>query len=178
MLVSSSRPPADGYGVMDVPLAAELAGEREDLHAVVFAVGDDDGVVAEHGDAVGQAELARVGARLPPRLHERPVRLEAVDARVAVPVGNEDLAVGGVDGHVGRAVERLPGLGRRRLSAEPEELLAVAVGLRDGVSEDIDQPEVVLVVGADGVGAEPAVAGPRLDDVPVGVLNGLGARPR
>ncbi len=54
----------------------------------------------------------------------------------------------------------------------------MAVGLRDGVSEDIDQPEVVLVVGADGMGAEPAVAGPRLDDVPVGVLNGLRARPR
>ena len=75
----------DGDGVVDVPLFAELAFEREDLDAVVLAVGNDDGVGAEHRDVVGQAELARVGPGFAPGVEQAAFAVEAMDAEFRYP---------------------------------------------------------------------------------------------
>ena len=79
----------DVHGPLDVvPELDELAVEREELNAVVLAVTDDDAVAVDD-QAVGQVEV--VGLRLPrlaPGLDQLALAGEAVDAGVAVAVGD------------------------------------------------------------------------------------------
>ena len=81
-------------GAMHVdPLRLELAVAGADLDAVVLAVGDVDPAVGFAADVVGDVELARIGARLAPREEQLAVRRELVHARVAVAVGDVEIAL-------------------------------------------------------------------------------------
>ena len=87
------------------PLAEVVALGREDLDALVRAVGDIELAVIVEGDAVRQVELALAIARRAPRFDEPAVARKAVHAGVAVAVGHVDVAVG-VGHHLGRVIER------------------------------------------------------------------------
>src|SRR5262245_55938877 len=70
------------------PLAEELALRREDLDALVRAIGDVELAVLVDGDAVRQMKLTRAMARRAPRGDEPAVASEAVHASIAVAVGH------------------------------------------------------------------------------------------
>src|SRR5262249_21946534 len=86
------------------PLAAEDAVRREELQAAVLAVGDAHGAVLVDGQAVRDVELTRAAARFAPRLLQPAVGREAVDAGVAVAVGDVEVA-GRSERQVGREME-------------------------------------------------------------------------
>src|SRR2546426_7232627 len=88
------------------PLAEILALGAEDLDAIILAVADIDAAVGAHRDAVGEIELAGPGSRDAPGALALPRRREAVDAAVAVPVADVEIALG-ADGQVGRPIERI-----------------------------------------------------------------------
>jgi hypothetical protein len=94
---------------------------------------------------VRNIELARVGAGLAPRQQELPVRRELVDARIAVAVGDVELAPRG-QGGVRAAVERLTAhVGPRRSGhADGQQHLAVEGAVADGVVAVVGQPERVV----------------------------------
>ena len=74
------------------PLLQESPFLVEDLYAVVLAVGHVEAPARVHGQAVRSMELAGLDAQLAPRLDELPPGVELDDARVAVAVGDEDVA--------------------------------------------------------------------------------------
>ena len=96
--------------------------------------------------------------------------VHAVDARVSVSVGDEDVAGGGVYCGVGWSVEHFAALARDLFaSSDGEDVFAGGGVFVDSVSDVVDEPEVVFVVGGDAVGAhEPGV--PELESVAVGVF--------
>src|SRR6266852_9581979 len=96
-----------------VPLRLELAVAVEHLDAMVLAVGDVDPPVRVAADVVRDVELARVGAGLTPRAEQRAVRRVLVHARVAIAVGDVEIA-----------------LWRQRRVRAPVKRLAAHVGLR------------------------------------------------
>ena len=77
------------------PHGDEVAGGVEHLDAAVLAVADVHAVIAGHQQAVGQVELVGMFlAGLAPGILVVAVVVEAVDARVAVAVGDEQVAAG------------------------------------------------------------------------------------
>ena len=96
--------------------------------------------------------------------------VHAVDARVAVAIGDEDVASGGIDSGVGWAVEHPAAFSRDLFAgADGQEVFAGGGVFVDFVSDVVDEPEVVFVVGGDAVCAhEPAV--PELKAVAVRVF--------
>ena len=99
-------------------------------------------------------------------------RVHAVDAGVAVAVGDEDVASGWHYRGVGGAVEHLAAFAWHGFTgADGQQQFAGGGEFADLVADVVDKPEVVLVVGGDAVGAhEPSV--PELEAVTVGVLSG------
>ena len=102
----------DGAGFVDGPLADKFALGGEDLDAVAFAVADDYEVVVEDCDVVRKVEFAVVGAGLTPRQDVVAFRVHAVNAGVAIAVGDEDVAGGWHYRGVGGTVEHLAALAR------------------------------------------------------------------
>src|SRR3989304_2772686 len=89
-----------------------LAGE--DLPAVVLAVGDVDEPVGVGREVVGDVEAPRVGPGRAPRDEVPALRVVLVHARVAVAVGDVDVARPRAERHVRRPVEGLPAVEHRR----------------------------------------------------------------
>lgn len=96
--------------------------------------------------------------------------VHAVDARVAITIGDEDVAGGGVDSGVSWAVEHLAAFARDLFAgADGQEVFAGGGVFVDFVADVVDEPQVVFVVGGDSVCThEPAV--PELESVAVGVF--------
>ena len=91
------------------PLVEKLPILVENLDAVVGAVADKQTSFGIEGQRVGRIEVTRRSSFFPPRLDELAVFRELNDARVgvpAVPIGDEDIAVGG-DDHVRGLIERV-----------------------------------------------------------------------
>src|SRR5438874_4490813 len=75
------------------PLRLVLAVAVEDLDAMVLAIGDVHPALGVAADVVRDVELARVGAGLAPRVEPAAVRRIRVHARVAVAVGDVEIAL-------------------------------------------------------------------------------------
>ena len=78
--------------VQVVPLRLELAVAVEHLHAMVLAIRHIDPAVGVAADIVRQVELPRLDARLAPRHQPLAVLVVFVHARIAVAVGDIDVA--------------------------------------------------------------------------------------
>ena len=89
------------------PLAEKLAFGGEHLHPVVLPVCHEYVFVFVYNDVVGNDELTLAGAGLAPRVDKLTLRAEAVDARVAVAVGHEQVSRNGGDGKMGGTIEGL-----------------------------------------------------------------------
>ena len=162
----------DGAGFVDRPLADEFAFGGEDLDAIAFTVADDYEVVVEDRNVVGEVELAVVGAGFAPGEDVVAFGVHAVDAGVAVSVGDEDVASCRVDSGIGGPVEHLAALARNFFAgSDGQEEFAGGGVFPYLVADVVDQPEVVFVVAGDAVGAhEPGL--PKLQAVAVGILGG------
>src|SRR6266436_1951161 len=138
-----------------LPLGKELAILVEDLEAAIGAVGDEQAPGRIESEPVRHVEFARSLAFLAPRLDELAVAGEFDDAGVglvAVPVGDENIAVRG-DNHVGGRVEMgsiVAGLARR---AKCHEHLAVRRELHDRVAgllvlvgAPVGDPDVAVLI--------------------------------
>src|SRR4029077_12384857 len=96
---------ADRLRVSEIAdLRLEGAVIVEDLDAVVVAVGDVNIALCIHGDTADIVELALARALLAPALDELAVLVEFGDARIALAIGNENVALG-IPGDIGRTVE-------------------------------------------------------------------------
>ena len=124
------------------------------------------------GDGVRRAELERTVAARADRLDEAAVLVELHDARVAVAVGHEDVALR-IPADVGLPMERVRPVGARVLTAarhqrqllerigplaEHHQQLAVGAELLDDVGAFVDGPDVVVLVDAHRVREREAVA--------------------
>ena len=141
----------------------------KNLDAVVLAVADVQVAVAVGGDVVDDVELAGVGARSAPRLDQLAVRRVFVDAAVAVPVGDEQAAVRGVDGDVSASVEGITAVQLRRFvrDADGHDDLAVQRALPDGVVAVVRAVQGVVRPGGDPVSTAENSFSPRLDEIAV-----------
>ena len=114
-----SRHAQPARAVQVVPLRVILALPVEHLHAVVLAVGHIDPAVLVAADVVHDVECAGIGARLAPGELQLAVWRILVHARVAVAVGDVDVALGRQRG-VGAAVERIAAVHRRGLAGHAD----------------------------------------------------------
>src|SRR5438876_193971 len=88
-----------------------MARPRHDARAAAAGhcdLGDVHVAARIDSDAVRHVKLPRPAAWLAPRLDELALGREAMHPRVAVAVGNEEIAARS-DGEIGRKVERRPG---------------------------------------------------------------------
>ena len=85
---------------------SNLPLESKHLHPVVLPVGHEDPPVLVGADVVSNVEAAGVGARRSPRKQVGAVGRILVHPGVAVAVGDVEVAVARVNGHVGAAIER------------------------------------------------------------------------
>ncbi len=156
--------------VQVVPLRLVLAVAVEHLHAVVLAVGDVDPAVVVGGDVVGDVELAGLAAGLAPRHDQLAVGRELVHARVAVAVGDVDLALGRERG-VGAAVERLAAHEGRGLAGDADGELDLALGgaATHGVVAVVGAVEGVVGIDGKAVGALEHALAPRAQEVALAV---------
>src|SRR5262249_25609334 len=145
--------PARPVQVLPLPLIASSV--VEDLDAVVLAVGDVYETLGVGGDVMGNVEASRVGARLSPREEVSAAGIVLVHARVAVTVGDVDVAGAGTQRDVGRPVEGLAALkgGRTVGIAERQQELPLRRELPDGVMEIVGQPERSVRTDRDSVRA-------------------------
>src|SRR5262245_24327112 len=176
----------DPVGVGDMLLQTDKrAVGREDLPAVVLAVHHIDQVVLGDQQLVRHVELARVGAgsaghgpEVEPPGNKDGVAAaegeeiltagrEAVDAVLTVPVGDEDVPVGRLNG-VGRHIEGLAVGARRALGPERQEQLARRRVFGDGVKAGIRQVNLAGRVDPDAMRGGGHVA-PAADLVPISV---------
>ena len=153
-----------------VPLRLVFAVAVEHLDAVVFAVGDVDPAVGVAADVVGDVELAGIGAGLAPGHHQLAVRRVFVDARVAVAVGDVEVALRRQRG-VGAAVERLAAHIGRRLAgdADRQQHLAVEGALADRVVAVVGQPDRLVRRHVDAVRPREDALAPGAQQVAVAV---------
>ena len=68
------------------PFAEVVALGRDELDAVVLAIGDQHPAVSEHGHPVRQVELAAGHAWRAPRSDQATIEVELVHARVAIAI--------------------------------------------------------------------------------------------
>src|SRR6266487_278213 len=138
-----------------VPLALIPALAVEDLDAVVLAIRDVDEPVAIGDEVVGQVEVSRIGAGLTPRHHVLAVGRGLVHTRVAIAVGDEEVAALRADGHVRGAVEGLAALEGGGLVGvtDGQEMLALRSELPHGVLEIVGEPHGSVGIDGDAVGA-------------------------
>ncbi len=168
-----------------VPLGQVLAVGIEDLDAVVFTIAHEHTAICMDPGAVRDTELARSRARLAPGFTQLAVRIEAVDARVAVPVADDQIAVRR-NRQVRWTIERPTRLGdaRRRAAIvvarirrmlgrpEIEHLLAVQRVLADGVIGIVDQVQRVVFAHVHAMRAVRELSfAPRAQEMPVAIVN-------
>src|SRR5439155_7847931 len=176
----------DPVGVADVLLQAhERAVGGEDLPAVVLAVHHVDEVVVGDQEFMRHVELARVGAgsaghgpEVEPIGNEDGIAAaegeemlapgrEAVDPVLAVPIGDEDVAVGRLD-RVGRHVEGLAVGTGMPLGPERQQQLAGGRMFGDGVEAGVGQVNLAGLVDPDAMRRGGQVP-PTADLVPIPV---------
>src|SRR5712692_4077352 len=98
----SSRSNAQRPGRADVAvLGLEVSIVVEDLNSIVCSIGHIHHALGVHLKGMYGVELTRRRSTLAPRLDELAHLVELRDPRVAVSIGDEDVA-GRVPGHVGR----------------------------------------------------------------------------
>src|SRR5579862_3932922 len=145
----------------------------EDLDALVFAIGDPELALRVEGEAVGNVELAGLGAFAAPEFDEVAVLIELEDTGILalqtaaasgsgrVALRDEEVSVGG-DGDIIGFVEKLRGLvpvAKFALGAESHQDLALRVELHDCVRADVGGPDIAVLIDAQTVAAgEEAVA--------------------
>ena len=156
--------------VQIIPLRLVFAVAVEHLHAVVLAVGDIDPAVGVGDDIVHDVELAGIGARLAPGLHQFSIGAVFVDAGIAVAVRHVDLALRRQRG-MGAAMERLAAHERRRLvrDADGQQHLAVGGALAHGMVAVIGAIEIVVGVDVQPVGAVEQPFAPACDEIAVAI---------
>lgn len=150
----------DGVGPAEIrPEGEGAAVGRKDLHAVVHAFCYINVIVGIDGEPVRGLEFAGGGALAAPGQLRPPVRGVFHDARVAVAVGDVNVA-GAVDDDGGRLVEavqcftRLPGL------PQSHEQPAVRVELEHEVAAEVGNPDVIPWIDVQAV--QPVFSADRL----------------
>ena len=165
--------------VQVVPLAQVLPAAVEDLHARVLAIGDVDEAGGVGGDVVRDVEAAGVGARLAPGQQVATLGIELVHARVAVAVGDVDVA--GLRAHrrVRRPVERLAAVQRRGLVGitEGEPQRPGWCELADRVVQVVGEPHGAIGPDADPVRAADESLAPRAEKLAVAIEDDDRVRP-
>ncbi len=152
----------DLHGVMEVaPFGEEGARTVEHLHAVVLAIADQDLAEAVDPDGVRRREGARPCARSAPGRDQGAVGREAMDAGIAVAVGDVDLAVDRlrcrgrmIEGCIERRpVPRAQRLQELAIAVEAQDLMGVAVGDQDrAMGRSIDVVRIRQRAFAPGAG--------------------------
>jgi len=114
----------------------------EDLNAVIFPVCDVHEPVGVRGDVVREVEAAGIGPRLTPREQMPAPGIVLVNARVPVPIRDEEIPGRGGQRDVGGPVERLAPLERGGLVgvADREEEFALGSELADRVVAVVGEP--------------------------------------
>ena len=102
-----------------VPLGFVLAVAIENLHAIVFPVGNVNPAVFVRHDVVHDIELSGIGTRLAPGQQELSIGRIFMHARISVAVGHVNIPLRR-ESHVGAAIERFAALIRRGLARHPE----------------------------------------------------------
>ena len=163
------------------PHCDEVAHGVKDLDAAVFAVADIDAVVAGDQQAVGQVEfVGALLAGLAPGEFEVAVVVEAVDAGVAVAVGDEQVAAGGRH-QFGGVVEGAGGAGHQGAGdlAAGVGVDAVAAQHLDGLAvQGVHQAHAGVAVGeiddvvldVEAVGIDEGAVAPAADEVAAAVV--------
>jgi hypothetical protein len=152
------------------PLRLVPAVGIEHLHAMILAIGDVHPAVRVAADVVRNVELARVGARLAPRGQQRAVRRVLVHARIAVPVGDVQIAARRQRG-VRATVKRLAAHVRRWLArdAQGQQHLAVQRAVPHGVIAVVAEPQRVVGRHVHAVGPAKHAFAPRAEKIAVAV---------
>src|SRR5258706_9318088 len=142
----------------------------EHLDAVVLAVRHIDKAVGVGCDVVDDVELAGIGARLAPGFDQSAVWRVFVDAGVAVPVRDVDLAFGR-ERSMGTAVEGLAAHERRRLvrDADGQQPLAVGRALAHRMVAIIGAIEIILGVDVQTMRAVEQAFAPACDEIALAV---------
>ncbi len=151
----------------------------------VAAIGDVDHALGVDRDRVRRAELQRAVAARADRLDEAAVLVELDDARVAVAVGHEDVALR-IEADIGLPMKGVRPVGAGVLAAarrqrqlierigtlaEHHQQLSVGTELLDDVGALVDGPDVVVLVDAHGVREREAVtAGAEFLDERAGLI--------
>ena len=152
------------------PRIQKFALWRVHLDARVVAVRDEDAVLAVDGDGVRDGELPRPAAQGAPSFEEAAGLVETHDARVAVAVGDKDIAVFGerhVGGHPHMGFVLSPLLGR----TEGQQQLSVLRELGHRVKADIRKPHVTIGVQLDLVGGLHHASPPGFHEFTLGRVN-------
>lgn len=114
---------------------------------------------------MNQVELAIAGARFAPLFLPDSVFVELGDARVAVTVGDEEIAVG-KEAQAGGLVECVCGfiIANGFTSIGYDHLqTALAVEFHDGVAFHVDQPDIAIGIDLNAVGGDDGDFGPGLE---------------
>ena len=137
---------------------------------MIFTVGDEDVFIVVNNDVVRDDELSLAGARFTPGVDKFAVRTETVDIRVAVAVGDKDVAGDGGDGEVGGSIE---GLAAEPVGGAADGLEEFAFGgeLSDNVMLGIGAVDGVVGADGDAVGAAEYAVAPGGDVGTVAVKN-------
>src|SRR5262249_27264047 len=149
-------------------LREELAVGVEDLDAVVLAVADVDAALFVEADGVRQVELALALALLTPLLQQLALFRELQHPRVAVAVGDVEVA-GGSHGHLGRAVEAVRAVALRASLAQRQEQFALGAELHDTVAAHVGDPDVILRIDPQPVPLVDPFATEGAEELAVGV---------
>src|SRR5215469_6676716 len=162
--VEAARP------VQVVPLRLVFSVAVEHLDAVVLAIGDINPAVGVGAYVVHDIELAGAGAGLAPRHQQFAVGREFVNARIAVTVGDVDLAFRG-ERRVRAAVKRLTAHIGRGLAgdADLEQQFAVERALAHEMSAVIGQIDRVVWPHMDAVRPRILPLTPRAQEISVTV---------
>src|SRR3954447_25723546 len=133
---------------------------------MVLAVGDIDKAVGIGSDVVHDVELAGIGAGLAPACHQFAIGRELVHARIAIAVGDVDLALRRQRG-VGAAVEWIAAHEWRRFlgDADRQQHLAVCGALAHGVVAVIGAIEIVVGIDMQAVRAREQAFAPTAQEI-------------
>ena len=132
------------------PDLEQLSVRVEDLDPVVLAVAHVEPPLPVDLDVVRRVELAWLRTLLAPRLHERPIAPEPHHSRVAVAIGNVEVAIR-MKRDVRRPEEQLLGFAGLPRRSQRHLQLARPRPLPDRVISVVDRPHVALRIDPDPV---------------------------
>ena len=162
-----------------VPLRFVFAVAVEDLHPVVFAVGDINPALRVADDIVRDIELARIAAAFAPGEQQLPVRVEFVHPGIGVAVRDIDLEVRR-QRRMGTAIERLAAHERRRPArdADFQQHLAIEGAFADGVVAVVGAIKRVIRPDMQAVRPVEQSLAPGIEQVPSRSNTSIGCSPR